>query len=313
MVWLHGERIDLGQPSWSFDTGEGLATLHPIPGLEDSGLGAAVVKNLLSEEDCNYLVGLCERRGGFVRSTQRSTEIAATVTAAAGGGVNFAGDVMVNAARTSSSCPLLWSTLYGSKRSQLEARGAVQALEELDAVEMLGDRIASFLNVTPAHLEPFQIVRYEQGQKYAPHHDYHTEPALTYAGEQRQRTLLLYLSTVPESDGGGATAFHVAPSTAMAKESGRGPDGEDSAVPALRVLPKAGDAILWSNVLRQDETLRPNPKSLHEGEAPVSTVKHALNCWVVDEPFDAAAAAGQRKPPTGTNPSSKFRPLLGAG
>ena len=127
------------------------------------------------------------------------------------------------------------------------------------------------LNSTMMNIEPLQVIRYNPGERYAPHPDAHTSAASTYAGEQREWTVLLYLSDVPDSDGGGGTHF---------QELG------------LRVLPRAGDAVMWHNL----HDGMPNPLALHAGEAPEEVVKYALNIWQVDTAFDEEAARGLRRP-----------------
>lgn len=52
--------------------------------------------------------------------------------------------------------------------------------------------------------ENIQILRYEHGQKYEPHHDYFHDKVNQARGGHRYATVLMYLSTV---DKGGETVF----------------------------------------------------------------------------------------------------------
>lgn len=79
-------------------------------------------------------------------------------------------------------------------------RGSTPLISEIE------QRIAQITGIPVEHGEDLQILRYEEGQEYKPHHDYFdlskppTTQALETAG-QRIATFLIYLNT-PE-DGGG--------------------------------------------------------------------------------------------------------------
>ncbi|RDX67484.1 putative prolyl 4-hydroxylase 10, partial [Mucuna pruriens] len=110
------------------------------------------------------------------------------------------------------------------------------------------------------HGEELQVLHYEVGQKYVPHHDYFMDKINIVNGGQRIATVLMYLSDVEE---GGETVFPEA-------------KGNFSSVPwwnelsecgkeGLSIKPKMGDALLfWS--MKPDATL--DPLSLH-GSCPV--------------------------------------------
>ncbi|CAJ1388636.1 unnamed protein product [Effrenium voratum] len=121
-------------------------------------------------------------------------------------------------------------------------------------------------------IEPLQLVKYVPGQYYRAHLDTHQEPERlgSFNGEQRVQTLLVFVSSVPESDGGGHLHFPLLD---------------------LRILPKAGTAVLWKNCRPKEGTalVEPDPCSLHEGEPPLSVEKVAMNVWVVDRPFSKQA------------------------
>jgi prolyl 4-hydroxylase len=103
--------------------------------------------------------------------------------------------------------------------------------------------------------EELQVVRYQQSQEYAPHHDFGDDGT----PEQRFLTLLLYIQL---PDKGGATSFPKA-------ADGRG----------LQVVPARGDAVLFYSMLpdgNADDLALHAGMPIHEGE------KWVCNLWVWD-------------------------------
>ena len=103
--------------------------------------------------------------------------------------------------------------------------------------------------------EELQVVRYQQTQEYAPHHDFGDDGT----PEQRFLTLLLYIQL---PDKGGATSFPKA-------ADGRG----------LQVVPARGDAVLFYSMLpdgNADDLALHAGMPIHEGE------KWVCNLWVWD-------------------------------
>ena len=88
----------------------------------------------------------------------------------------------------------------------------------------------SSLTSKPTKVEPLQAVRYSYGQYYQPHYDAWPMEVAASKGGNRNATIFLYLNELPGSEPGGGTAFPFH---------------------KLRVKPKAGAAILWTN-LKQD-------------------------------------------------------------
>ncbi|CAE6157090.1 unnamed protein product [Arabidopsis arenosa] len=125
-----------------------------------------------------------------------------------------------------------------------------------EIVEEIENRISDFTFIPPENGEGLQVLHYEVGQKYEPHHDYFFDEFNVRKGGQRIATVLMYLSDVDE---GGETVFPAA-------------KGNISAVPwwdelsqcgkeGLSVLPKKRDALLfWS--MKPDASL--DPSSLHD-------------------------------------------------
>jgi len=96
--------------------------------------------------------------------------------------------------------------------------------------------------------EPFQVVRYESGQKYNVHYDWGVEGI----PNTRLLTLLIYLST-SASGSGGETVFPFA-------NNGTG----------LQVRPKEGVAVLFYNLLEDGNT---DALTLHSGGEVYGTTK----------------------------------------
>ncbi|CAN6986648.1 unnamed protein product [Brassica oleracea var. botrytis] len=144
----------------------------------------------------------------------------------------------------------------GSKDSRVRtSSGTFLKRGQDEIVEEIENRISDFTFIPVENGEGLQVLHYEVGQKYEPHHDYFSDEYNVKRGGNRIATVLMYLSDVEE---GGETVFPAA-------------KGNISDVPwwnelskcgreGLSVLPKKRDALLfWS--ARPDATL--DPSSLH--------------------------------------------------
>ncbi|CAK9080308.1 Prolyl 4-hydroxylase 1 (AtP4H-1) (AtP4H1) [Durusdinium trenchii] len=213
-------------------------------------------KGLFGASQLQELISLCDARHGFAASVQRRKD----------------GEVVVDQHRTSSSCPMLWPLMTPPDRLQMlrdagNVALAEQIEQELRAVQAVQRRCAQVIGVEQERIEPLQLVKYLPGQYYSPHMDTHEEPERksSYAGEQRTHTMLVFLSDVPESDGGGHLHFPRL---------------------GLHIQPHLGDAVLWRNLTEDGQ---PDLRVLHEGVAPKSCEKLAMNVWVADRPFSLSA------------------------
>ena len=112
-------------------------------------------------------------------------------------------------------------------------------------------RIAKILPIDVSNIEPYQVVRYESGQKFDAHYDW---GKLSKIGDkQRQYTIFAYLNDVPN---GGQTVF---------PELG------------LEFAPSRGSALLWRNC---DDNKIGLTKNLHQGMPPIDCTKYGLNIWI---------------------------------
>ena len=220
------------------------------------------VPNFLNATTADDLTSACN--GRFVASPIRGTQN--------GGSVAQDADI-----RTSESCVLLPAAIYLSNPRFLEMREkenpSPQELDIFKAVNVCWEvsrRAASLLSRDPTTVEPLQLVRYTSPDSfYNVHHDH----GGFYGKETEHRpwTVLVFLNDVTS---GGYTWF---------------PKLD------LKVAPRAGDAIAWSNV---DEEGKADPDMVHAGQPPgeAGIEKYAANIWFGDAPMDGtnpALAGGQ--------------------
>jgi len=185
-----------------------------------------VIENLLSEAECDHILRLGRK---IVRGSQ----------------VGQGSDAFKSSSRSSST-----GWLERSKTGILETI----SLRFADVLGLSADRLHS------ADLaEALQVVQYQHGQQYMPHHDF-SDSSGTFYG-QRFLTLLLYVE-IPNN--GGHTSFP----KAMA---GRG----------LRIKPQhRGGAVLFYSMLPDGNG---DDLSLHAGEVVNGNdEKWVCNLWVWD-------------------------------
>lgn len=132
----------------------------------------AVLAGILSAEECEQLIGLSQGK------LQRSTVVE-----------KHTGKVEVSAVRLSDGCHF--------------ERGENALIQKLER------RIAAFTGIPIEQGEPLQILHYNPGGEYLPHHDYfhHAETGSAQhlqRGGQRIATMVIYLSHVAQ---GGETYF----------------------------------------------------------------------------------------------------------
>ena len=127
-------------------------------------------------------------------------------------------------------------------------------------------RIGNVTGIPYTYSENFQILRYEETQRYTSHHDYiphHKD----LPGGVRILTFFLYLSDVEE---GGTTKF-----TNLGME----------------IFPKKGRALLWPSV-RNDSPNDIDSRTHHEARPVIKGKKYAANLWIHNREFRKAHAIG---------------------
>ena len=134
-----------------------------------------------------------------------------------------------------------------------------QVLDMDVVLEVVRARIAAATKLPVPLFEWTQVLRYEVGQEFKPHHDFLDPGNLAYSDQarfgQRIATFLIYLN---EEFEGGETDF---------------PKVE------IRYRGRVGDAIFFANV---DGAGKPDPLTLHAGLPPTSGEKWILSQWIRD-------------------------------
>ncbi|XP_027917188.1 probable prolyl 4-hydroxylase 10 isoform X2 [Vigna unguiculata] len=182
---------------------------------------AFLYHNFLTKEECEYLINIA--KPNMKRSTVIETET---------------GIIKTSSERTS----------FGT----LLARGLDKTVRNIEK------RIADFTHVPVENGEALQIVHYEVGEEYVPHHDYFMDDLHTANGGDRMATMLI--SDVEE---GGETVFPDA--KVNLRSVGGWNQLSDCGRKGLSIKPKMGDALLfWS--MKPDLTY--DPSSFH-GSCPV--------------------------------------------
>jgi len=153
--------------------------------------------------------------------------------------------------------PTMHRSLAGGRTESIRtsATGMLPASDPI--IRSITERAALLTGYPYENVEPLQLVKYTEGQKYEPHFDY--GEACDYeenlSNGHRHVTMLVYLNTVPE-EYGGQTAF-----------------------PRLnvRVSPIAHSAVVFNDCLPNGEE---DPRTLHGGSPPGNHTKIAINVWI---------------------------------
>ena len=117
-----------------------------------------------------------------------------------------------------------------------------------EVVVFIETKLCALVNIPVENLESLVLVKYEPGQVFKGHHD----------GIFRSKTVFIYLNDLPEN-GGGETRFPVI---------------------GMRIRPRAGTAVVWSNSHKlEDGSLEQDDRLMHEGLPPVDCIKYGMNCF----------------------------------
>jgi prolyl 4-hydroxylase len=157
----------------------------------------------------------------------------------------------------------VWDPESGGVRADPDRTNKAVELKitQMDVVAaILRARISSATGLPVPVFEPAQVMHYEVGQEFRPHHDYLDPAKQGYAQQlarfgQRIATFLLFLNDDYE---GGETVF---------PELG------------LKHRGAKGDALFFANI---DRSGRPDPRTLHAGRPPARGEKWILSQWIRD-------------------------------
>eukprot|EP00928_Gymnodinium_smaydae_P011509 TRINITY_DN14239_c0_g1_i1.p1 TRINITY_DN14239_c0_g1~~TRINITY_DN14239_c0_g1_i1.p1 ORF type:complete len:464 (+),score=90.07 TRINITY_DN14239_c0_g1_i1:51-1442(+) len=114
-------------------------------------------------------------------------------------------------------------------------------------------RLAGLAGLDADYLERLNMVRYAPGQFFNLHHD----------GRFRPKTIFIYCNDLPDGDE-GETLF---------PELG------------VKIVPRKGLAVMWSNTLGPSQD---DPRMVHVGLPPLTTMKYGVNCFFNDKPVSAS-------------------------
>lgn len=130
-------------------------------------------------------------------------------------------------------------------------------------IERVLERLSNITNLHSNHSDYLQLLRYEEGAFYKPHHDYHSYQVYSASGV-RIMTLYIYLNDVLE---GGGTRFPILNVT---------------------VTPKLGRALIWNNVMNEDPDEQ-DWRTLHEALPPLNgSRKYGATLWWHQRDFKTA-------------------------
>lgn len=223
--------------SWENDVEAGLLRLGLVKQEVISWSPRIILfRNFLSLEECDYLVAIARPRLG------KST----VVDVNTGKGIE-------SKVRTSTSM-----FLTSSERKY----PMIQAIEK---------RISVYSMIPVENGELLQILRYQPGQFYKPHHDYFSDEFNIKRGGQRVATVLMYLS---EGMQGGETYFP------WVGDKNCNCGGEQKK--GISVAPRKGDALLfWSQKL--DGNI--DPATSHGSCPVVAGEKWSATKWLRQKAF----------------------------
>lgn len=151
-----------------------------------------------------------------------------------------------------------------------------------DMLKRIDRQVSALTNVKLSHQEYFQVLRYNEGERYVAHHDYF-DPNMYATNEQiqgmtkkglfnRMATVFFYLTTVEE---GGQTNFPRAGGLPQPRDFGDCSKG-------ISVNPEEGRIIIFYSV-KPDASF--DEDSLHGGCKVIKGEKWSANKWIWNKPM----------------------------
>lgn len=158
-----------------------------------------------------------------------------------------------------------WEAVWSEDRTSSLAWCIDECMED-PIMQRVLDRISNITNMHSNHSDYMQILRYESGQFYLNHHDFHHYQVYSSSGP-RIMTVYIYLRNVSK---GGGTRFPYLDIT---------------------VTPKLGRALIWPNVLNEDPNVQ-DQRTHHEALPPIGDQKYGATLWWHQRDFKTADAQG---------------------
>ena len=153
--------------------------------------------------------------------------------------------------------PRMHRSLAGGRQESIRTSTTAMLPAHDPVVRRITERAALVTGYPYGNIEPLQLVKYVDGQKYEPHFDYGEACDFeeNLSNGHRHVTMLIYLNSVPE-ERGGYTSFPKL---------------------NLRLSPAAYAAIVFNDCLPNGEE---DPRTLHGGNPPSNFTKIAINVWI---------------------------------
>ena len=165
--------------------------------------------------------------------------------------------------------PRMHRSLAGGRQESIRTSTTAMLPAQDPVVRRVTERAAWLTGYPYGNIEPLQLVKYVDGQKYEPHFDY--GEACDYeenlANGHRHVTMLVYLNTVPKEYGGH---------TSFPKLN-------------LQLSPSAHTALVFNDCLPNGQE---DPRTLHGGSPPSNVTKIAINIWIRAKQHGAQTAGG---------------------
>jgi prolyl 4-hydroxylase len=149
-----------------------------------------------------------------------------------------------------------------------------RSMDEAGILAYIEDKIAVMTGIPSGHGEPFNVLRYKNGQHYDSHYDAFDEESYGKQASQRIATVLVYLSDVEE---GGETSFLF--EGVGGTERIHGVDYKKCDT-GIKYKPRAGDALLFWSI---HPDLSRDKHSLHGGCPVVKGTKWTATKWIRDK------------------------------
>ena len=163
-----------------------------------------------------------------------------------------------------------FESFTSSKRTSTTAWCSVDTICGKDPIVLaVTARIEKLTGIPANYSEHLQFLRYQEGQRYATHHDYGDNMIGRPAGV-RILTVFLYLNDYGLTGGG----------TNFPETSGN-----------LTVQPKAGRAVLWPSVLDAQPGVK-DPRTVHQALPVEQGVKYGTNAWIHERDFRTPHRSG---------------------
>jgi len=153
--------------------------------------------------------------------------------------------------------PRMHRSLAGGRTESIRTSTTAMLPPDDAVVRRITERAAHITGYPYANIEPLQLVKYIEGQKYEPHFDYGEACDFEENLDKGHRhvTMLVYLNSVPEEYQGWTTFPKL----------------------GIKMNPTAQNAIVFNDCMPNGEE---DPRTLHGGSPPTNGTKIAINVWI---------------------------------